>query len=92
MTTTKLSVEHIQYASGVQLAKLLSKDPAVICHWNKRNFDLSSLKIYYSCIDHETLAIGLMRRKADAVKTRQLQKEFDEILDSSQKLEKPLVA
>lgn len=91
MTIRKLSAEHIQYASGIQLARLLGKDPAVVCHWNKRGFDLSRLKIHYSCIDHETLMVGLMRRKADAAKARQFQKEFDELINSTKKLKTPQV-
>lgn len=87
MASKNLSVEHIQYATNIQLSKLLDKDPSTTSHWLKRNFRLETLDIHYSCIDHLTLVTGLMKRKADSQKAKKLQKEFDEILNASDKLD-----
>ena len=92
MASQKLTIEHIEHASNSQLSKLLEKDPSTTCHWLKRNFSLGSLDINYSCIDLETLASGLIRRRERAEEKKRLQKEFDEILANAQKLNESVVA
>lgn len=92
MTSIKLTVEHIKYATNTQLSNLLKKDPSTTCHWLKRNFNLGSLEIHYSCIDIETLATGLIQRQSESKKIKALQAEFDEILKSSEELQDRVVA
>lgn len=92
MSVPKLTVEHIEYASNTQISRLLNKDPATTSHWLNKNFNFGSLKIWYECIDLETLVAGFIRRRKKSQKARQLQKEFDEIMANYEKLEDPYVA
>ena len=92
MDVPKLTVEHIEYATNIQISRLLNTDPSTTSHWLKRNFNLGSLKVWYTCVDLETLASGFLRRRHNSQRAKRLQKEFDEILANSEKLEEPSVA
>ena len=91
-TSKELTVEHIKFATPTQLGKLLAKNPNTISRWNRIGFKSTLLKIQYLCVNQETLITGLIRRREEFGPVEKLQKEFDEILENSEKLEETAVA
>ncbi|MEL6493942.1 MAG: hypothetical protein AAFQ41_02305 [Cyanobacteria bacterium J06623_7] len=85
-TTDKLTVEHIKFATPTQLGKLLKKSPNTVSRWNRRGLKTTDLKIAFPCVERDVLITGLIHRKENFSKIEELQKEFDEILNSVQEI------
>ena len=88
----QLSPEHIKYGKASQIAKLLGKKVAAVSRWNKKDFLSGSLMPKYLCISQKDLVVGLISRKERLNQVERYQKEFDEILENSEKLEETAVA